>query len=286
MADLSVSVIGMGRLGRSLARLVSLADGYCVRDLLLRRESESSAVRGFVGDGRVVFRLEELVAADLYLLAVPDAAIADCARALAAADVVPAGSVVFHASGVSESTLLRPLAEKGAWIGSLHPAFSFADPARAVEGFAGTLCAVEGDERACQGLERFAARIGGRPFRLAAGGKAAYHASLSVASNYLVALTAMAGQLAGQAGVPADLAGPLLGGLMRQTLENALALGPYQALTGPIVRGDADTVAQHLMVLGDSGLAEAYRAMGRRTVALAGDRVSDAQREKLLALLS
>ncbi|AXE28808.1 DUF2520 domain-containing protein [Chromobacterium phragmitis] len=281
----TLTVVGMGRLGRSLARLAVMSGEYCLLDVMGRRPQPLREAREFVGAGRLVGEMRQLAAADLYLLAVPDAAIAPCARGLALAGVAPAGSVAFHASGVGDAQLLQPLAEQGVLTASLHPAFSFADPQRAVEGFAGTLCALEGDEEACRRLEGFARALGGRPFRLAPGGKAAYHAGLSVASNFLVVLTAMARQLTAQAGVPPELAQPLLGGLMRQTLDNALELGPYDALTGPILRGDIGTVERHLAVLGDAGLAAAYRALGRQVVALAGDRLQEPARQRLLALL-
>ncbi|POZ62318.1 Rossmann-like and DUF2520 domain-containing protein [Chromobacterium alticapitis] len=280
-----LSVIGAGRLGRSLARLAHLSGACRMVDVAGRSEASLRAARDFIGAGNVVSDWRGLAAADFYLLAVPDAAIADCARALAEADALPAGSVAFHASGAGEAALLAPLARRGVLTASLHPAFSFADPQRAVETFAGTLCALEGNEAACERLAGLARLLGGRPFRLAPGGKAAYHAGLSVASNYLVALTAMAEALERRAGVPDDLLGDLLGGLMRQTLDNALALGPYRALTGPVLRGDAGTVAGHLAVLPDAGAEAAYRAMGLQTLALAGERLAEPARGEMRALL-
>ncbi|WP_434633763.1 Rossmann-like and DUF2520 domain-containing protein [Chromobacterium sp. CV08] len=281
----TLTVVGAGRLGGSVARLAHLSGQYQVLDVVGRRPEPLRLACEFIGAGRATTDLGRLRPADFYLLSVPDGEIASCAGELAAAAVMPAGCVAFHASGAGEAALLAPLAERGVLTASLHPAFSFADPGRAVADFAGTLCALEGDEEACLRLEALARALGGQPFRLAPGGKAAYHAGLSVASNFLVALTAMAQQLTACAGVPAELAQPLLGGLMRQTLENALALGPRDALTGPIVRGDVGTVERHLAALGDAELAAAYRALGRQTVALAGDRLSDPVRRRLLALL-
>jgi predicted short-subunit dehydrogenase-like oxidoreductase (DUF2520 family) len=121
----------------------------------------------------------------------------------------------------------------------------------------------------CRLLQDFAAAIGARPFALAPGGKAAYHAALSVASNYLVTLTDIARQLALQGGVDEALLSALLGPLMQGSLANALSMGTQQALTGPIVRGDAATVARHLAVL-PPDLQPVYRTLGERTVALAG----------------
>ena len=282
----SISIIGAGRLGKTLARLTQRSGQDRVQDVMTRGLASARVACEFIGAGRPVCDWAQLAPADLYLLAVPDMEIAACAQALASTGTVPAGAVAFHASGVSESGLLQPLAVRGAHIGSLHPAFSFADPERAAEGFADVLCALEGDAEACAALRALAQAIGGRPFQLADGGKPAYHAALSVASNYLVTLSAMARSLASQGGVPEELLTPLLGGLMRQTLENALALGPQAALTGPIVRGDASTVALHLRAMNDADLRAAYQALGRQTVALAGERLSEPARRQVLSALA
>lgn len=282
----SLSIIGAGRLGRTLGRLAHDA-GYTVVDVLCRDPEHARGAAAFIGGGHAVSELTQLAPAELYLLAVPDAAIADTAHELAEAGVVPVGALVFHASGAGETSLLVPLADGGVRIGSLHPAFSFAEPARAVTSFGGTLCALEGEESVCVELARLAEALGGRPFRLAPGGKAAYHAALSMASNYLVTLNELALNVAAQAGIEPAVASQLVGGLMRQTLDNVLALGPAAALTGPIVRGDAGTVARHLTVIDDALCADAYRAMGKATLRLAGERLDEeSQRElsKLLAL--
>jgi predicted short-subunit dehydrogenase-like oxidoreductase (DUF2520 family) len=238
----------------------------------------------FIGAGQVCSQLQALRPAGLTLLAVPDDAIAATALALADSGTVLPGSVVFHASGAAEAEVLAALRQVGAHVASLHPAFSFADPARAVAQFAGTLCALEGDAAACLALQDFAATIGARPFALAPGGKAAYHAALSVASNYLVTLTDIARQLALQGGVDELLLPALLGPLMQGSLANALSMGPPAALTGPIVRGDVATVARHLAVL-PADLQAAYRVLGERTVALASERLPVQARQCLLAML-
>lgn len=280
-----LSIIGAGRLGRTLGRLAHDA-GYVLVDVLCRDPVHAREAVAFIGGGRAITTVAQLAPAELYLLAVPDAAIAATAQSLADAGVVPPGALVFHASGAGEASLLTSLAEVGVLIGSLHPAFSFAEPVRAVTSFGGTLCALEGEASVCAELERLTEALGGRPFRLAPGGKAAYHAALSIASNYLVTLNALALQVAAGAGIEPVVASQLVGGLMRQTLDNTLALGPEAALTGPIVRGDAGTVARHLEVIDDALCADAYRAMGRATLRLAGERLDDAARRELARLLA
>lgn len=280
----ALNIIGAGKLGRTLGRLAVASGKYRLQDCVARSVASAQTAVDFIGAGRACSRLAEVRPAALTLLAVPDDAIAATAHALADSGVVLSGAVVFHASGAAEAELLAPLRAAGAHIASLHPAFSFADPARAVAQFAGTLCALEGDAAALPLLRELAAAIGAQPFALAPGGKAAYHAALSVASNYLVTLADIARQLALQGGVDAALLPALLGPLMQGSLANALALGPQAALTGPIVRGDAATVARHLAVL-PAELQPVYRALGERTVALAGERLPAEAGQRLLALL-
>ena len=280
----TLNVIGPGRLGQSLARLAVDSGQYQIGGVLARSASSAAKALVFIGAGQVCLQLTDLPPADVWLLAVPDSSIALVAEELAVAQVVKAGDVVFHASGALEAKVLAPLQAQGAHIASLHPAFSFADPARAVATFAGTPCAIEGDVAACEMLNQFTQAIGGVPFALADGGKVAYHAALSMAANFLVTLSDLSLQTAHQAGIAPEMANRLVLGLMQQTLNNVQALGAASALTGPIVRGDAATVAQHLLVLPDS-LQAAYRALGVATVALAGERLSEVQRTGLMTTL-
>lgn len=285
-----LNVIGPGRLGQSLAYLAQHSGQYQIGGVLARSESSAAKALAFIGAGQVCGQLADLPPADLWLLAVPDSSIAEVALDLAAAQVVKTGDVVFHASGALEANILKPLQVQGALIASLHPAFSFADPARAVASFASqsnqssTPCAIEGDAAACEVLNQFALSIGGVPFALAEGGKVAYHAALSMAANFLVTLADLSLKTAVQAGIAPEMANRLVLGLMQQTLNNVQALGPANALTGPIVRGDAATVAQHVSALPDS-LQAAYQAMGVATVALAGGRLSEELRIALMVTL-
>ncbi|AOY01122.1 Rossmann-like and DUF2520 domain-containing protein [Jeongeupia sp. USM3] len=277
-----LNLIGGGRLGRTLARAWRDAGAVAVGAIVCRSIASADAAAGFIGAGEPRDALAGLPPAALWLIATGDGDIAPVAAALAAQDVVRDGDLVFHASGALDAAVLAPLAARGALTGSLHPALSFADPARALGRLAGTPCAIDGDAPATLGA--LAQAFGGRPFTLADGGKAAYHAAMVTGSNYLVALVALAQRLAAQAGIAPDDALAVLGPLMRQTLDNALELGPVAALTGPIARGDAGTVARHLAVIDEQPARDAYLALGRATLPLA--QLDDAQRRALAALLA
>ncbi|MFC7420135.1 Rossmann-like and DUF2520 domain-containing protein [Iodobacter arcticus] len=281
---LTLNIIGPGRLGKSIARLAQphyQIAGVCASSLASSRDAVA-----FIGAGQACATLADLPSADLFLLAVPDAMIAEKAIELAESGVVQAGNVVFHASGASEASLLLPLKAVGASIASMHPAFSFADPARAISTFAGTLCALEGDIEACDTLHDFVLALGGKPFTLAKGGKAAYHASLTMAANFLVTLADLSIKTAQQAGISDEIAQSLVMNLMQQTLENIKALGPAAALTGPILRADQLTIEKHLAVLNNKVSHRCYQSLGLATINLARDKLSATQQFALSQIFS
>lgn len=279
-----LNIIGGGRLGKTLAYLARQSGRYRIGAVLCRSQAAAQSACDFIGAGLPLADMAALPPADLTLLSVPDGEIAVMAAKLADAKVLQAASVAFHASGVGEAALLSPLAAQGVLCASLHPAFSFAEPARAIGTFAGTRCALEGDQAAFPALQAFACTVGGQPFLLAPGGKPAYHAALSVASNYLVTLHDFAARIAAQAGMDAALANALLGELMQKTLANSLALGPQTALTGPIARGDAGTLRLHRAVLTaeDDVL---YCALGEATARLAAGRLWGDQQQAISCAL-
>ena len=205
-----IAIVGAGRLGTALAAALRAAQ-YDVLGPL---------GRGANPDG-----------ATAVLLCVPDGEIADAAAA------VTTGPLVGHCSG---ATGLAVLAPHEAF--SLHPLMTVpagADPAR----FAGAGCAIDGTTpRALAAAEALATALQMRPTRVADEDRTAYHAAASIASNFLVTIEGAAERLAATAGVDRELLAPLV----RAAVEDWAARGSEQALTGPIVRGDAGTVAAHL----------------------------------------
>lgn len=188
------------------------------------------AGRGATGE------LSDGTVANVMLLAVPDAAIAE-----AAAVILP-GPVVGHLSG---ATGLQPLGDRDAF--SLHPLLSVAargavttaNPATST--FQGAWAAVAATgPRGSTAASEIAGLLGMQTFTVDDSDRAAYHAAASIASNFLVTLEGVAAELAESAGVPRAALVPLV----RQSVENWAAQGAPAALTGPIVRGDDETVRQ------------------------------------------
>jgi predicted short-subunit dehydrogenase-like oxidoreductase (DUF2520 family) len=141
------------------------------------------------------------------------------------------------------------------------------DPSSAAERLAGCYVGIEGDDRALAMGKRLAANLRMRPVELAADRKAAYHAAAVFAANYTVALAGIAERLARSAGVPPEVAGQLYRPLMQGVVSN-LEAGPAAALTGPIRRGDVDTIRAHLASL-DPADRQLYRSLGLAALRLA-----------------
>jgi predicted short-subunit dehydrogenase-like oxidoreductase (DUF2520 family) len=211
--------------------------------------------------------------AEVTLIATPDDAIEEAAERLAQSGILRADDLVFHASGSLSSAILSPVRAAGAHVGSVHPIHSFADPARSVSSFAGTFCALEGDEAAMPLLQEAFTAIGGRVFHINGEQKLVYHAGTVFAANYLVALLEVSRRCLVQAGVTGD-ALDLVKPMVLKTADNVFARGPVQALTGPIARGDTHVVERQLAALAswNEEVSTLYRHLGRVTTELSREK--------------
>ncbi len=240
-------VVGAGRAGGAIARAATAAGAEV--DVLGHGDAPRAD-----GDAPV-------------LLCVPDEAIAEvCARI---AGDLPAGTPVGHVSGATTLAALSPAAEAGCPTFSLHPLQTIPAPDADLTG---APCAVAGADTTALELARaLATGLGMRPFEVPDEGRAAYHAAASMASNFLIALEESAAGLLAAAGVdnPRDVLAPLV---LRSAANWADA--GADALTGPIARGDEETVKRHLRAIAERApdLAPLYRELARRTRSLAEDR--------------
>jgi predicted short-subunit dehydrogenase-like oxidoreductase (DUF2520 family) len=267
----TLTLIGAGNLGSTLARLWFERGAFRIQDVACRSVDSAARAVAFIGAGRACVGMAALAPADVFLLAVPDDALADCAQQLARSGLLRAGSIVFHCSGSRCASEMTAAIEAGATVASIHPVRSFAQPEEVVASFAGTYCGTEGDAAALSVLAPAFESIGAVLAPIEARHKMLYHAAAVFASNYLVTVLDVALQAYGAAGIPRTTALPMLAPLARNALENLLRLGPEAALSGPIARGDMDTVAKqyHALHEWDSATASLYRQLARRTVRLA-----------------
>ena len=220
------------------------------------------------------------------LIAVPDDAIGDVAALLAEAGF--AQGVVLHTSGAHGPEALAVLAAAGVSCGALHPLQTVASRQEGVAVLRGVTFAVDGEGEAAAWAGEIVALLGGLTVRIPTKSRPLYHAAAVMAGNYLVALLAAAVMLMKEAGVEESAALRALAPLARTSLENALRLGPAAALTGPIQRGDADTLRGHLAALASvpPAIADLYRAAGLEALELARQRglpeVADRMMEEIL----
>ncbi len=267
----TLTIIGCGKVGQTLARLWHLNDTFAIGDVLNRSvESARSAVQ-FIGAGRVVAGFDDLGPADFVLIAPPDDQIAACSAALAASGCLTKNSIVFHCSGALPSSILEQALHAGAAIASVHPIRSFAQPEKVVRAFAGTYCGVEGDQRAIDLLNPLFTAVGAHFVHIDRQKKTLYHAGAVFASNYMVTLLDTAVQTYVEAGMSRDDALKIMATLVRETAENVLQSGPEQALTGPVSRGDVGTVVRQYRAVRKwhRGYGNLYRQLGKLTRKLA-----------------
>lgn len=285
-AQLAVGVVGAGRVGTAMAVALSRA-GH--RVVAASGVSEASLGRIAASlPGVPVLRPEHVVErADLVLLTVPDDALAGLVSGLAATEVPMEGRLMAHASGRHGLAVLDPVAARGALPLALHPVMTFTGRREDVAKMAGISFGVTAPPALRPVAEVLVVEMGGEPVFIDEDKRGIYHAALASAANHLVTLVVEATDMLNAAGVadPARMLGPLLAA----SLENALALGPA-ALTGPVARGDAETVAAHIAAIkatAPEALA-AYLALARLTAdrALAAHRLTADDAERLLGVLS
>lgn len=265
----TLNLLGAGRVGKTLGHLWHTLGVLQVQDVLTTSPASARAAVDFIGVGRAATTLEDMRPANYWLIAVPDRQIAASAQALAAAGLPPA--VVFHASGALAAAELAPLQSLGWQVASAHCILSFATPAKAVLQFAGTPCALEGQPPALAVLEPLFQRIGAHCFTLPSADKLRYHAAAVFATNFLPVLQATAEALWLDSGVPPELLPQLRATLLRNAVDNLLALGPAGALTGPAARGDTALVQRQgaSVAQWDAQAGAAYAALSELAARLA-----------------
>jgi len=269
----SLNLIGAGHVGRALGRLFAARGVFAVQDIVTRSLDSAQAAVAFIGAGRALAPDALPRAADVWMLAVRDDQIAAAAAALARA--VPLdGAIVFHCSGAKASDELAAARQAGALVASVHPVRSFADPAAVARAFDGTFCGIEGDAAALALLQGAFGAIGARTVTIDGAAKTVYHAASVFASNYLVTVLDAALRAYRAAGVPDDIARALARPLALETLENVFRLGPETALSGPIARGDAETVLRQQAAVDtwDAPTGVLYAALAGATWDLAARR--------------
>ena len=263
-----IGIVGSGRVARALA--LGLKRASHEPPLIWGRSPERLIEARSQVDGidttTTLGALTE--ACDAIAIAVADDAVAGIVTALAiAASTTEASPFVFHVSGRSGAALLAPLRDAGWLTAAIHPAMTFTgNPPGEVARMAGARFAITGSSAdAAVQARQIVALLGGVAVEIPEDRRALYHAALCHASNHLVTLIADAAQALERAGVDAPRA--LLAPLVQAALNNSLDRG-FDALSGPLLRGDVQTIRDHVAALAahDPDLVPAYRAMAIATI--------------------
>ncbi|MGH3317975.1 MAG: Rossmann-like and DUF2520 domain-containing protein [Nocardioidaceae bacterium] len=258
-----IGVVGAGRVGAVLAAAFREAGHDIVS---VAGESDASRIRIQTLLPGIAVRKPSAVAkaADILLVTVPDDALRNVVAMLSAAGAIHDRQYVVHTSGRHGTGVLVPAAERGAHVAAMHPAMTFTGTDLDLPRLPATVFGCTGVDDVRPVVEGLVADLRARTVWVDEEQRVRYHAALAHGANHLVTLVQQASELLRGAGVdaPADVVRPL----MQAALDNALAYGDA-ALTGPIARGDVQTVREHLRTLADAPpeTFESYVAMGRAT---------------------
>lgn len=284
---LAVGVVGAGRVGAVLAAALREA-GHSVVGASGVSDASLGRIEALLPGVPVLVPDEVVGAADLVLLTVPDDALAPLCSGLASVGAWKPGQIVVHTAGRYGVGILADAAAAGVLPLAIHPAMTFTGTSLDRARLVGTVFGVTAPAPLLPIAQALVVEMGGEPLVLEEGDRAAYHAAIVHAANHGVTLVAQSAAVLARLGVeePERLLGPVV----HASIDNALrdAPGSVSSLTGPVVRGDAGTVAAHLEALAGSPVTRGtYRALARSTadVALEGGRIGPAQYADLIATL-
>jgi predicted short-subunit dehydrogenase-like oxidoreductase (DUF2520 family) len=268
---MGIGFIGAGKVATAFGRYlhgrgVAISGYYDRHSEKSRRAASATHSRAFPDNAALASH------SDIVLITTRDDQIADACNALCRQKSIDAHHLVGHMSGAHSSSILADARRLGATVFSLHPLQAFADENKALAELPHTFFSLEGEGEGLQPVRHILEQAGNRFFSISPENKSLYHLSACILSNYLVSLMDAGLAALGKSGIDPDEGFQAMRPLIDGTLSNIARMGTARALTGPIVRGDAGTVRQHLQALENSGLEDIealYRQMGMHTLKLA-----------------
>ena len=265
----SVAILGLGKVGTAVGHLLRLA-GYEIVAVAGRspaRLREGITYTG--GQGCTDFSTAASLA-DCILITTSDDAIASVCQEICQKGAIHPGKKVIHMSGAGGLLLLAPALKAGAHVASIHPLQSFASVEGAIKSIPGSTFGITAVPEIQAWSEQVVCDLRGNPFTIADADKPLYHAAACLASNYLTTLIHNVEAIYQTLGMDPAAALRAFWPLVQGTMQNIETKGTVEALTGPISRGDAGTVAIHLAALKSSfpALLPLYCSMGLATISL------------------
>lgn len=265
----SVTIIGAGAVGRSIA-LALFHSGVKITGIYSRNGKSAVAVGNKIRARNIGMLKDLQFSSDVLFIAVPDDTIRSVAEEISSAAGSLKGKTVFHTSGALTSDELLTLKRKGVSTGSFHPLQTFSESKRRTS-LNNIWCAVEGDTKAVKVAQAIAKKMKSNIFHISKKEKTLYHVSAVFASNYLVTLLSVVEKIAETIHIPKKVIWKIYSPLVHQTVLNVLNSSPKTALTGPIARGDIQTVTQHIKALSNkrlNHLVTLYSVLGIETTRL------------------
>ena len=267
-----IAIIGLGKTGTAIGYLLRQA-GYPV--VAVASRSQASLRNRISYTGGTAFTAdaaaEAAALATCIFITTPDDTIAAVCRAIVQKGGIKPGDKVVHTSGAGGLDLLESARQVGAKAASIHPLQSFADIEGAIRNIPSSTFGITADDDLREWSSGLVRELGGIPVEVPEAAKPLYHTAACMASNYLTTLIHTVEEIYLSLGLNRDEAVRAFWPLVNGTLKNIEAQGSVQALTGPISRGDAGTIEQHIRVLNETlpDYLPAYCAMGLLTVELA-----------------
>jgi predicted short-subunit dehydrogenase-like oxidoreductase (DUF2520 family) len=267
---MKIGIIGAGKVGIALGHVLQ-NKGFAVVAVASRREEPLELARNYI-PGRVLYtkNVSDVVReADVIAVTTQDREIHPAALEIFRNVEKLDRKLFFHTSGAHPATELSPLEQKGAMLGSLHPLQTFPDVNSGIVALPGTYIFIEGDEKAIPVLDLLASTIGFKAVRIESRNKLLYHLSAVFVCNLLTALMHTGEGIVNRIGIDLMPFFPII----ETTLRNIEKKGPLLSLTGPVVRGDAGTVASHLEAIkGMEPQESVYRMLSLVALEMAGER--------------
>ncbi len=262
-----INIIGAGKLGKSLGRLIAQSGFAQIGSVFNTTQLTANKSCEFIGQGIACAKLSDINSADVTFITTPDDKIAEICFQLVQLNKLQPKNIIVHCSGSLSSDILSAAKAINCMTASLHPIRSFVDPNLSVQQFHGTFCAIECEPAIFPNLSALVTAIGGQVLQISKETKSLYHAGMVIASNYLVTLFDLALKCLIATGISLEQAKPVIASLMESSLQNLTENLPAKALTGPIKRGDNITIEKHIEALsGEAELLSFYKMMGRLTI--------------------
>ena len=292
---MKIGIIGAGRVGCSMGRY--LAEHQAGEPVFYDRHPEraAEAAEFCARDEREVSRgelhrrpsgscgLGELIRiSDMIWITTPDDEIARVWDDIGAVPLTD--KTICHFSGSLSSAVFQGIEATGAAGCSIHPMLAFSDKYSSYARLENAFFTIEGDPRAVLAMRGLLEPLGNEIVEIDASKKRLYHCAASVLSNQVVAVLASGFSMLEQAGFPRSCVQEAVAALIRGNVENVLAAGPEAALTGPVERGDVETVAGHLACVPE-GEKEMYLLLAKKLLAIARRKNPERDYERMEALL-